>query len=63
LIRPFTTVASFVGVCPDGGDRLVHKSEIRAFRLYASTGSDFVQVGETPYDGYAEVVNIVATRP
>ena len=51
---------ALTGVCPDAADRLVHKSEIAAFRLYASPANVFVQVGETPYDGYSDVVNIVA---
>jgi hypothetical protein len=58
-----STSTAFVGVCPDAGDRLVHKSEVRAFRLYASPGSGFVQVGESAYDGYSDVVNVVAATP
>lgn len=55
-----STSTTYSGVCPDANDRLVHKSEIGAFRLYASPGSSFVQVGETAYDGFSDVVNIVA---
>jgi len=55
------TSTNFVGVCPDAADRLVHKSEVQAFRLYASPNDFFVQVGETPYDGYSDVVHIQAT--
>ena len=56
--NPSTT---FTGVCPDAGDRLFHKSEVRAFRLYASPGTTFTQVGEAPYDGYSDAVNITAS--
>jgi hypothetical protein len=55
------TSTTFTGVCPDAGDRLVHKSEVRAFRLFASPASTFAQVGETPYDGYSDVVDIVVS--
>lgn len=55
-----STSTTFVGICPDAGDRLVHKSEIAAFRLYASPTSAFKQVGELPYDGYSDEVTIQA---
>ena len=55
-----STSTTFTGVCPDAGDRLVHKSEVRAFRLYASPTTTFVQVGETPYDGFSDIVTITA---
>jgi hypothetical protein len=57
------TSTAYVGVCPDAGDRLVHKSEVKAFRLYASPTDYFVQVGETQYDGYSDLVHIQATAP
>ena len=57
------TSTTYWGVCPDAGDRLVHKSEVQAFRLYASPNDVFVKVGETPYDGYSDVVSIVAAAP
>lgn len=57
------TSTTFTGICPDAVDRLVHKSEVQAFRLYASQSTVFSQVGETPYDGFSDVVNIVAFAP
>jgi hypothetical protein len=57
------TSTTFTGVCPDAGDRLVHKSELQAFRLYASPNDYFVKVGETPYDGYSDVLYVQATAP
>jgi hypothetical protein len=56
------TSTAFAGG-PDAGDRLALKSEVRAFRLYASPNDVFVRVGETPYDGYSDVGTIVATAP
>ncbi len=53
-----STAATFVGICPDASDRLVHRAEVAAFRLYASTGGPFVQVGEAPYDGYADEIRL-----
>lgn len=52
------TEIDYVGVCPDADDRLVHKSEVAAFRLFASPTSNFVQIGETPFDGYSDAVTI-----
>jgi hypothetical protein len=57
------TSTTYTGVCPDAGDRLVHKSEVHAFRLYASPDSVFLRVGETPYDGYSDEVSIAAALP
>src|SRR5690606_12984015 len=54
---------TFTGVCPDAGDRLVHKSEVAAFRLYASPGSDFQQVGELPFDGYSDSTQLSIALP
>lgn len=61
-----STQTTYVGVCPDapgGGDRLIHRADIAAFRLYASPASDFRQVGEVPYDGYSDTVTIDAKLP
>ncbi len=57
------TSTTFTGICPDAADRLVHKSQVQSFRLYASQNTVFVQVGETPYDGFSDMVNIVAFAP
>ena len=57
------TTVTFTGICPDAGDRLVHKSEVTAFRLYASPASNFVQVGTVAYDGYSDVADIQAKQP
>lgn len=58
-----STATTFTGICPDAADRLVHKSLVAAFRLYASSGGPFMQVGETPYDGYSDTSTIVASPP
>ncbi len=58
-----STSTTFKGLCPDAFDRLVHKSEVQAFRLFASAGGPWVPVGETPFDGYSDVVGIAASLP
>lgn len=57
------TSTTYTGICPDAADQLVHKSEVQAFRLFASNGGPFVQVGEVPYDGYSDTVTIAASVP
>jgi hypothetical protein len=49
---------TYVGICPDGGDQLVDKSDIAAFRLFYSNNSiwkDFVTI---PYDGVSDQLAI-----
>lgn len=55
--------AIYAGACPDAGDRLVHKSEVAAFRLYAAPGSNFQLVGEAAYDGYSDALNLNIAQP
>jgi hypothetical protein len=57
------TSTTYTGICPDAADLLVHKSEVQAFRLFASNGGPFVQVGEVPYDGYSDTVTLGASVP
>lgn len=54
---------TYIGACPDAGDRLVHKSDVAAFRLYASPGSDFQQVGEAAFDGYSDQLQLEIATP
>ncbi len=58
-----STSTTFTGICPDAADLLVHKSQVQAFRLYASPNNVFVKVGEAPYDGFSDAVDVVATPP
>ncbi len=58
-----STSTVFNGICPDAADRLVHKSEVQAFRLYATAGGPFVPVGEAAYDGYSDQLHIAAGTP
>ncbi len=56
--------ATYTGVCPDASDRLVHKAEIQAFRLYTSLGGGpFTVAGEARFDGYSDSVRIAASAP
>lgn len=57
------TSVTYTGVCKDGGDRLVHKADIAAFRLYASAGSGYQKVGEADYDGFSDTANVSITAP
>jgi len=57
------TSTTYTGICPDAADLLVHKAEVQAFRLFASNGGPFVQVGEVPYDGYSDTATIAASVP
>lgn len=54
------TSATFAGICPDAGDRLVHKSEVAEIRLFASPNDGFKQVASAPYDGYSDEIVLQA---
>jgi hypothetical protein len=57
------TSVNYLGVCPDASDRLVHRAEVAAFRLYASNGGAWTKVGETPYDSYSDTLKMTITAP
>jgi glycosyl hydrolase family 43 len=42
------------GICPDGGDVRVEKSEVAAFRVYWSTDGTWTHYAEAEYDGGAD---------
>jgi hypothetical protein len=49
---------TYVGICPDGGDQLVNKGDISAFRLYYSNNSTWTNYVEVPYDGVSDQLAI-----
>lgn len=55
------TSATFTGICPDAGDRLVHKGEVASFRISKSQGSTSTKLADIAYNGYADVVSGPAT--
>lgn len=42
------------GICPDGGDQRIAKSEVAAFRVYWSTDGTWTSYAEAAYDGGAD---------
>jgi len=58
------TSVTYTGVCKDANDRLVHKAEVGAFRIYASSGGGvYHKVGEVSYDGYSDTVSLTISPP
>ncbi len=49
---------TYVGICPDGGDQLVDKGDILAFRLYYSNNSTWINYVEVSYDGVSDQLAI-----
>ncbi|CAF3835789.1 unnamed protein product [Rotaria magnacalcarata] len=45
---------SFIGICPDGGDQLVNKGDIIAFRLFYTRNSIWRDFVEVKYDGVSD---------
>lgn len=45
------TSTRYRGICPDGGDARVERSEVAAFRVYHSTDGTWTQFTELEYDG------------
>jgi GH43 family beta-xylosidase len=48
------TTTRYRGICPDGGDVRVEKSEVAAFRVYHSTDGTWTQFTDVAYDGGAD---------
>jgi hypothetical protein len=49
---------TYVGICPDGGDQLVDKGDIDAFRLYYSNNDTWINFVDAPYDGVSDQLAI-----
>lgn len=50
------TSTRYAGICPSAGDLRVPKSDILAFRLYASDDGTWTEYVDQPYDGYSDRV-------
>lgn len=57
------TSYTYKGVCPDSGDRSIHKADIAKFRMYAAVNGNYKQAGEATYDGYSDRIDLPITAP
>lgn len=51
-----TLGTTYLGICPDGGNQLVDKGDIGAFRLFYSTNNIWREFLEVKYDGVSDQV-------
>ncbi|MGQ0506475.1 MAG: family 43 glycosylhydrolase [Myxococcaceae bacterium] len=47
---------TYSGICPSGANQLVHKGDVKAFRIYYANNGVFTKYAEVAYDGHSDDV-------